>query len=188
MGGVKSQLYQTKLLTWGCVEVRLVFWQLITLVNSLVLNTSISAHLMLKCNSGRVLSLLYAPMSNIVFTLRIPKYFGKGCFPLKVVFHQRSSFIEGCLLSKVVFHRRSSSIEGRLPSKIIFHLRFYTIIWCALEYFILMTPVVKMSENQGWEGWSFYRKTIHRYDLAKTLIIYVEMLIRYRVIGRDCKF
>ena len=27
---------------------------------------------------------------------------------------------------------------------------------------------------------------MHRYDLAKTLIISVEMLIRYRVIGRDC--
>ena len=27
---------------------------------------------------------------------------------------------------------------------------------------------------------------MHIYDLAKTLIISVEMLIRYRVIGRDC--
>ena len=36
----------------------------------------------------------------------------------------------------------------------------------------------------GREGGSFI--VMHRYDLAKTLIISVEMLIRYRVIGRDC--
>ena len=48
----------------------------------------------------------------------------KSRFPLRVIFHCRSSSNTGRLSLKVVFHRRSSFTEGRLPLKAVFHSIF----------------------------------------------------------------
>ena len=56
---------------------------------------------------------------KIVFHLRSSI---KGCLPMKVVFHWRSSSTRGHPPPKVVFHRRSSSTEGHLSLRVIFHL------------------------------------------------------------------
>ena len=45
-------------------------------------------------------------------------YLIKGCLPLKIIFHQRSSFIKYCLILKV--HQSSCFIKGHLPTKVDF--------------------------------------------------------------------
>ena len=59
----------------------------------------------------------------------------KGCLALMVVHHQRSYSIEGRLPLKVLFHQKLSfikvsSIKSHLPSKVIFHQRVSNIKGC----------------------------------------------------------
>ena len=46
--------------------------------------------------------------------------FIKYCLPLMAISYERLSSIKGCLPSNFVFHQRLSSIKSRLPSKFVF--------------------------------------------------------------------
>ena len=45
----------------------------------------------------------------------------KGCLPLKVIFHIRSSSPKGRLPPKAIYYPRTSSAKGRIPLKVVFY-------------------------------------------------------------------
>ena len=94
--------------------------------------------------------------------------FTKGCLPLKVIFHQRSSstdwhippkvifhlrlsFAKGCLPTKIIFHRSLPSSKGRLLTKVVFHWRLPSTEGCLVSNRLPAKVVFhrRWSSNEG---------------------------------------
>ena len=108
------------------------FWQLIGFL--------VGGQLCCSCQGEESLTFF---SGNILYTL------------LKVVFHQKSSYVKDPFPLKVVFGQRSSSIKGRLPSKVVFRQRSSSFKGCVLPP---SCPRATPEVNQAKWAWSFWRR------------------------------
>ena len=93
-------------------------------------------------------------LSFSYFSLLYSQYvviFTKGHLPLKVIFHQRLSYIKGYLPSSElsVCHQRFSSIKGCLPSNPIFHQRLSSIKWVVSWLYVIIYQRPRVDNSTG---------------------------------------